>query len=330
MAGIPDFINTAKAVLDYSAQNSTDILCYKGAIERAGYDKVCKIIPKSTSQNCLFFLNTYGGDPDAGYRIARALSHHYDQKRNASITVFVTGMCKSAGTLICIGGDKLVIADCGELGPLDVQVQKADEMFQRSSGLDIIRGLKLLQNEALGTFEDYMLKINYRSGLSTKYASDISTNLTIGLFEPIYAQIDPIKLGDMQAALNVGTQYGQRLNERFKNLKPGALEKLVHNYPSHGFVIDRKEARSLFERVDSPSAEQLKVAKFVDYTSSDENKVYDVVKSARILLEVLAQQNMDEGLTNASEGTDHEQRDAAAAAEGPRDQDPGITNETDE
>jgi hypothetical protein len=34
-----------------------------------------------------------------------------------------------------------------------------------------------------------------------------------------------------------------------KNLKSGALERMVADYPSHGFVIDRKEAKTLFNNV---------------------------------------------------------------------------------
>lgn len=59
------------------------------------------------------------GDPNAGYRIGRALQHNYDD-----VTLLVVGPCKSAGTLIAIAANKLVIGDMGELGPLDIQLKK--------------------------------------------------------------------------------------------------------------------------------------------------------------------------------------------------------------
>jgi hypothetical protein len=37
------------------------------------------------------------------------------------------------------------------------------------------------------------------------------------------------------------------------NLKPDALSRLVAQYPSHSFVIDRDEAQSLFQTVRAPS-----------------------------------------------------------------------------
>jgi len=144
------------------------------------------------------------------------------------------------------------MADQGELGPLDIQVQKPDEIFQRSSGLDIIRGLTYLYDGVLNTFRDYLIDINGGSGLSTKAASEIASKITIGIHEPIFAQIDPLRLGEMQAALTIALDYGQRLDARTKNLKPNALQMLTSGYPSHGFVIDRKEARQLFNKVRCP------------------------------------------------------------------------------
>lgn len=37
------------------------------------------------------------------------------------------------------------------------------------------------------------------------------------------------------------------------NLREGGMTKLVSGYPSHGFVIDRKEAKSIFINVSAPT-----------------------------------------------------------------------------
>ena len=47
--------------------------------------------------------------------------------------------------------------------------------------------------------------------------------------------------------MRVAMEYGNRLNRG--NLKEGALARLISGYPSHGFIIDRDEAATLFERV---------------------------------------------------------------------------------
>lgn len=154
------------------------------------------------------------------------------------------------------------MCDKSELGPLDVQFRKQDEIFQNSSGLDILRGITYLQNEALESFKSYLLDINGGSGLSTKIASEICSKLVIGLYEPLLAQIDPVKLGEMNAALQIANNYGSRLNDKSKSLKSNALAKLINDYPTHGFVIDRAESKTLFERVSKPNEMEQQLADF--------------------------------------------------------------------
>ncbi len=45
---------------------------------------------------------TEGGDADPAYRIARCLQDHYDR-----FSLFVSGYCKSAGTLVALGAHEL-------------------------------------------------------------------------------------------------------------------------------------------------------------------------------------------------------------------------------
>lgn len=253
--------NTQQEVMNYVSREETDILVYAGGIERRGYEAICKALEGTRRKNVLLVLCTFGGDPHAGYRIARSLHHHYG--KDGQISILVPERCKSAGTLICIGAHQLVIADEGELGPLDVQVAKPDEMFASGSGLDIMRGLSNLRMGVLASFKEYLLDINAGSGVSTKMAAEVATRLAVGTYEPIFAQIDPIRLGEMEAALSIANAYGKRLAEKSKNLKPNALGKLVNSYPSHSFVIDRKEARDLFEKVRQPDPIETTIGELV-------------------------------------------------------------------
>lgn len=226
---------------------SPDILVYSGQISRAGYDLVCNELTKKQSSRLLLVISTPGGDPHAGFRIARALQHGYE-----SFDALIPWLCKSAGTLICIGAAQLWLADQSELGPLDVQVKKHDEIVGRNSGLDIFQSVNYLQNQAMNAFRSYLMELTTRAALSTRVAADISTKLTTGLFSPIFGQIDPMRLAEMQRATDIAFAYGSRLNQKSANLRTDGLEKLVVGYPSHGFVIDRKEASTVFVRVKRP------------------------------------------------------------------------------
>lgn len=252
--------NYKKAVEHYNAAE-TDVIIYSGGIGREGYEAFCDAVAKPRRQKLLLVLSTFGGDPNAGYRIARAALHHYGAK---NFQILIPGYCKSAGTLICIGANSLIMANRSELGPLDIQLRKQDELFQQSSGLDILRGVTHLREEALSTFRSYLLNINAGSGLSTKVASEISSNLVRGLYEPLFAQVDPIRLGEMSAALQIAKEYGERLDKKAASLQSGALNKLIMDYPTHGFVIDRSEARDLFKRVTVPSEYECILCDFLE------------------------------------------------------------------
>lgn len=223
-----------------------DVVMYSGDISIEGYELLSEKLEKiqDKSNKCLLIIETPGGDPHAGFRIARALHHNYE-----SFDVLVPRYCKSAGTLICTGASTIYMDDVSELGPLDIQVKKDDEIFSRSSGLDIIQALNNLQTRSISTLKEVLIELTGGASLSTKVASEIACKLTTGIYEPIYAQIDPIKIAEMLRATTIAYGYGNRLNEKSGILFPDSLSKLVLEYPSHGFVIDRKEARAIFARV---------------------------------------------------------------------------------
>ena len=225
----------------------TDVIVYAGMINVLGYNLLCRSLKGKTGKKALLLLATPGGDPNAGFRIARALQHTYEQ-----FGLLVPSYCKSAGTLIAIGAYELFLDDMSELGPLDVQIKKHDELVGRNSGLDIIAAVDYLREQAMVGFHQHCTELVTGAGLSTKAASNIATRLTIGMLKPIAQQIDPMKLAEMQRATDIAYRYGERLNEKSQNLLKNGLGKLIAGYPSHGFVIDRKEAKTIFERVSKP------------------------------------------------------------------------------
>lgn len=232
-----------------------DVFLYYGEISREGYGLLSSAIEsriaegKKADKVCLILV-TLGGDPHAAFRIARTLRHHY-----SFLDILIPHLCKSAGTLICIAADRLIFGDRGELGPLDVQIFKPDELSEVMSGLDIFQSLTALQNQLLESFRSCLQDIYRRTPLRTKQAAELATELAKGFIAPIVARIDPVTLGKHRRAMRVSYDYGERLNEMSEALKPGALGMLVEGYPSHGFVIDRKEAQELFKDVEDPNEE---------------------------------------------------------------------------
>ncbi len=212
--------------------------------------------------NCLLLLTTLGGDADVAYGMARCLQRKYE---NGRFVVFVSETCKSAGTLLTIGANELIMTDHSDLGPLDVQLGKPDELGEVISGLTPVQALKFLSDETFKLFEYYFLELMRRSDyrITTKTASEIASRITTGLFAPIYAQLDPMRLGEYRRDMMVAAEYGKRLDQG--NLKTGEarsdpLQRLTHEYPSHGFVIDREEAQEIFNMVRPPERQETALA----------------------------------------------------------------------
>ncbi|THF61422.1 SppA protein [Pseudothauera nasutitermitis] len=239
----PHDVKLIEAITRITDTLDADLFFYAGEICREGYERVCDGLDQlgpDKRTNCGLFLNTYGGDPHAAYRLARALGHHYER-----LILYVHGPCKSAGTLMAIGFNEIVIGDRGELGPMDVQLANREEILEYNSGLDMIQAMDRLHKHAKDAFKDFMKDMRMKEHLSTKFASDTARQLTQGLFSGLYAQMDPVRLGHVQRTMLITEAYGNRLNARTGILRSEkSLRALVYDYPTHDFVIDRSEARN--------------------------------------------------------------------------------------
>jgi hypothetical protein len=233
---------------------SADVLLCNARIERDIDDDLIRLCyGRRRRPNVLLILVTEGGNPDAAFRIARALQCLYER-----FVCVISGYCKSAGTLIALGADELVYGHYGELGPLDVQMVKKDELFESESGLTVMTALIALHEKSLLAFEHFFLQTSFHSGgrISVRTASHIATELTKALFGPISQQIDPLHMGEAFRSMTVANAYGERLIERSKNITSEKLDELISEYPSHSFVIDRLEAGKIFKNVREANGDE--------------------------------------------------------------------------
>jgi len=117
----PPFVQCANKI---AVEQDVDVVIFNGPIDRLNAQRLIHIGQnRKRKHNVFFVLVTFGGDPDAAYIIARHLQSKYNH-----FALFVPELCKSAGTLIALGANELIISDYGELGPLDVQLSKKDEL----------------------------------------------------------------------------------------------------------------------------------------------------------------------------------------------------------
>ena len=242
---------TYDTVKKWCDDNETDILIYSGSIGSDNSNShlserfVDLVLSKQNKRkNCLLFLTSNGGIADWAYKIAAVLKKEYEKH-----DVVVCGYCKSAATLISLGAHSLFFAPKGELGPLDVQTSKKDDFFGRQSPLDIFQAQELVSSWTLNFFNKSFSRVlgMGRGILSMEVASNIANKLAESLYAPIMGKINPIEVGEIYRSMNVAKGYGEIIKSN--NVKTETLEKLVVAYPCHSFVIDKKQAEDLFERV---------------------------------------------------------------------------------
>ena len=228
--------------------NNTDYFLYSGPINRyEDFDVIESISKNKKSDAISLILCTNGGSPDAAYKIGIYLQSMYED-----ISILIPGICKSAGTLLAISGKELVFCPYGELGPLDVQMSKQDHLFSSESGLNIAEALNLLEVYSRRTFHTTIGEIVSGTNGVVSFATAVhsAAELVKAMYAPMFGQIDPEEVGSRSRAMRVGELYGNRLDMKFKNLKDqDSMEILSRSYASHGFVINKDEAKRLFNHV---------------------------------------------------------------------------------
>lgn len=241
-----------------SQELNADVVFYNGDISQPDWISLKKVVSnrKIKRENALLVLVTPGGDPDAAYKIARLFQRSY-----IGFWAFIPGWCKSAGTLIAMASSTLYVGDTGELGPLDIQLAKQDELDEMASGLLMDATMKTLESTASRMFISLLKTVRKETGISTRFAAELSAKMVVGLLDPVFAQVEPMKVGENARAMNITRAYGARLSQSAKSLHaPQMLDYLVNAYPDHGFVIDREEASYIFRDVREPTADMARLA----------------------------------------------------------------------
>lgn len=187
-------------------------------------------------------IQTPGGDIDAAFNNVKLL-------RNSSklINMIIPLYSKSAGTLMCIAGDSIIMTTLAELGPLDTQIREEQEGGSPTyrSALNGFKALEQVQLHTLETMDIAAKLILQRSGMKISEAVTLATKFSGSTSGTLYQQLDPTKIGEYARALEIGERYGIMILTRYLNWvadkADAVIKALVKSYPGHGFVIDCDE-----------------------------------------------------------------------------------------
>jgi hypothetical protein len=197
-------------------------------------------------------IHSNGGEADSAYRLIKFLRGRY-----ATVNALVPLHAKSAATLMCLGADRIIMGEFAHLGPVDVQLtdplHRGAEYF---SPLNEFKAMDFLRDYAIELVDFFTGLFLQRSGMSVKDALHEAIPCVTTILHPLYAQVDPIEMGEHRRSLAIGEEYANRLLDAVKNPnRERIVEKLVWKYPSHDFAIDREEAHDLGIPVERMSGE---------------------------------------------------------------------------
>lgn len=190
-------------------------------------------------------LQTPGGDADAAFILSKVIKKHVDQ-----IDVVVPFFAKSAGTLMALTADRIILDELSELGPLDAQVGSVEKGTPKmSSALNGYRALEQVQNHCALTLDTMTQLLLSRSQLSVTEAIQAATDFVAKTSARLYERIDPMIVGELSSSLQIGERYAVRILTQLRglnlNIAAGIANRLVNTYPSHGYVLDAYELQDM-------------------------------------------------------------------------------------
>jgi hypothetical protein len=174
-------------------------------------------------------LHTTGGDPDAAYRTAQVLRDFSEE-----VTFLVPDFAWSAGTLLALSGDSIVLGAHARLGPIDVTVGPDDAPGIPLAGIEYFR-------RWVGECQHEMLHA-HDCGEAHAQPANVASDLLVEMTK----QVGAIRVGEYRRMSELTRHYARRLLEDYMfRGKADAEEmaevisgRLLREYPSHGFTLD--------------------------------------------------------------------------------------------
>lgn len=223
----------------------------------AGIDRACFLdiqskvdaaITTPAENNLLdVWIESPGGEADATYKIML-----YLRSKAQRLRAVIPDYAKSAATLFVLGADEVFMAAAAELGPLDAQVRHPDREDHVISALDIADSLESLAKTAFDLTVSGGTSLRKYMRLPRAQCMRSAAILAARLLEPVVAKLDPHLIHQAQNQLSIAEQYAERMLGA-RRIKEALSESdstrligtLVKDYPAHGFVISRDEAKRL-------------------------------------------------------------------------------------
>jgi hypothetical protein len=196
------------------------------------------------TKNLDVFLFTRGGATDSVWPLISLLRQYGEH-----ITVFVPFRAHSAGTLICLGADEVVMSEAGELSPID---PTTGNQFNPPDPTNMQNRFGISVEDVTAYFQ-----------LASKRAQITTVEDKIEVFKELTKQVHPLALGNVERVYSQIRRLAHSLLELHLEKNDGStktddiIKALTEEFYSHVHAINRGEAIALLgDWVRAPSDEE--------------------------------------------------------------------------
>ncbi|MBN9215537.1 MULTISPECIES: hypothetical protein [unclassified Microbacterium] len=198
--------------------------------------------PREPGSRIDVWLDSPGGDAHAAYKLGLYLRSRFEV-----VNFVIVDYAKSAATLLALAGDEIFMGPAAELGPLDTQESREGEVRMRSN-LDTANTIDNVYFQVVSNAIAAGSEILRSTALTREQTIQHVLDFSAQFARPLLEQIDLVAVNAASTSLDVAIEYGARLLSYRHNRTGFAsakarMSQLVRGYPTHGYVIDRDEAR---------------------------------------------------------------------------------------
>lgn len=216
----------------------TDLARISEAVVPSLYDQL-SVVGKQEALDLLLF--TRGGDTEAPWRLVTLMREFCNR-----FAVLIPYRAHSAGTLLAMGADEIVMTSMGVLSPIDPS--RTHPLLPRREGAAEAEPISVQDMRHAMAF----IRETAKPSDLTTYSPEAMAQIVTALFDKIH----PLAIGAIEQSYALAKLIGSRCLGTHMSDEAGInqiVNKLCDDYKSHAYPICRKEAREIgLKVVDAP------------------------------------------------------------------------------
>jgi len=191
------------------------------------------------------FLYTLGGDVMSAFRLVGLIREYCNE-----FTLLVPFRCQSAGTLVALGADRIIMLPEGQLSPVDPSTNGPYN--------PLVHGMPIQPGAPLPTLPVSVEEVIGYLSLAREAADIKGEDGMVSVFEKLASDVRPVALGQVfRSRTQIRMLSRKLLQFHTKGDDPtvdGIIETLTEKLYSHDYLITRREAKSIGLKVEEPES----------------------------------------------------------------------------